>query len=135
MYPKDSVTLDLTLNPGDEVHAKVTYLGNQKFLFSLTDTTNGQSVSITETSTIAERISAEWITEAPVYRHHILPLSDFGPVDFLNASVTVNGKTGPILSDQWAYRSIVMETADRVIKATPSKLVNGDSFSVIWEHP
>ncbi len=135
MYPKDSVTLDLALNPGDEVLAKVTYLGNQEFQLSLTDKTSNQTVSITETSTVAMRSSAEWIAEAPVYQHRILPLSDFGPVDFLNISVTVNGKTGSILSDQWEYRSIVMETPDRIIKATPSELVNGDRFSVVWEHP
>jgi hypothetical protein len=134
LYPKDSVTLGMTLTPGDEVHAKITYMGNQQFQFSLNDTTNAQSVTITETSTIAQRVSAEWIAEAPVYRHHILSLSEFGPVDFLNASVTINGRTGPIDSDQWKFQTIVMEAVDGTIKATPSDLVNGNSFSIIWEH-
>jgi hypothetical protein len=134
VYPRDSVTLDLTLRPGDRVHAKVSYRGSQQFIFSLTDITTNQSVSITETSTIAERSSAEWIAEAPVYRHRILPLSDFGPVEFLNASVTVKGTIGPIMHDEWDYRSIVMEAADGTIKATPTGLITGNSFSIIWEH-
>jgi hypothetical protein len=134
LYPKDSVTLDLTIRPGDDVHAKVDYLGNNEFRFSLTDITTNQSISIIEMSTIAERSSAEWIAEAPVYRRRILPLSDFGPVDFINASVTIKGHTGSIFSDQWDYRSIVMEATDGTIKATPTGLVNGNSFSIVWEH-
>jgi hypothetical protein len=135
MYPKDSVTLNMTLLPGDKVHAKVTYLGDQQFLFSFTDLTNNQSESLSETSAIAERSSAEWIAEAPVYHHRVLPLSDFGPVDFTNVSVTVNGMTGPIMSNGWDYRSIVMEAVDGSIKATPTGLVDGSGFSIIWEHP
>ncbi len=134
LYPRDSVTLDIPLNPGDEVHATITYIGNQQFRFALQDITSGQNISITETSTIAERISAEWIAEAPLYQHKILPLSDFGPVSFINASVTVKGKKGSIRSDQWEYRTVIMESADRVIKATPTGLLNGDSFAIIWEH-
>jgi hypothetical protein len=134
LYPRDSVTLDIPLTPEDEVHATITYIGNQQFRFSLQDITSGQNISITETSTIAERVSAEWIAEAPVYKHKILPLSDFGPVSFLNASVTVKGKKGFIQNDQWEYRTVLMESADGVIKATPTGLLNRDSFAIIWEH-
>jgi hypothetical protein len=134
VYPRNSVNLDMTLLPGDEIHATVAYVGDQQFRFSLTDHTSNQTVSTTETSATAKRSSAEWIAEAPVYHHRILPLSDFGPVDFINASVTVKGVTGSIMNDQWDYRSIVMEAVDGTVKATPTGLVNGNSFSIIWEH-
>ncbi|MDD1678122.1 MAG: hypothetical protein LUO93_02920 [Methanomicrobiales archaeon] len=135
LYPRDSVTLDLVITSGDEIHAKVMYLGDRQFMFSLTDITSNQSVYLNETTTTTvERNSAEWIAEAPVYRHQILPLSEFGPVEFMNVSVTVNGTTGPIISDQWEYRSIVMEAPDGTLKAFPTGVVNENRFTIIWEH-
>ena len=136
MYPKDSVTLDITMKPGDEVHARVEYTGNNKFQFTIRNAANGERDSITDTSTVADRSSAEWIAEAPVFRHRILLLSDFGPVYFLNASVTVKGVTGPITSTRWAYQPIVMKSRGGGMKATPSGLINnGTSFSIMWDHP
>jgi len=135
-FPQNAVIIALNINPGDEIHARIEYTGNDTFRLMITDTTNGNNFSITVVSPDADRNSAEWIVEAPVYRSRILPLSDFGPVDFMNTSVTVNGITGPISNPGWSYRAIVMEARNGTIKATPTFLSTmGSRFRIIWEHP
>lgn len=135
-YPLDSVTLDLNLTPGDEIHAKVEYIGNNTFRYTIRDLTSGEMVSIDEATTVAaERSSAEWIAEAPFLGRRLLPLAEFGPVDFMNAMVTVNGESGPISGRNWEFVPIAMEARGGPFKATPTGLaVNGTSFSIIWEH-
>jgi hypothetical protein len=135
-YPRDSVTLDINITPGDEVHAKVEFIGNNTFRYTIRDMTNQEMVSITEAgSVVAERSSAEWIAEAPFLGRRILPLADFGPVDFMNATVAIHGESGPISGRNWQYRPIVMEARGGPFKATPTGLAaDGSSFSIIWDH-
>ncbi len=135
-YPRGSVNLNITINPGDEVHAKVEYAGNNSFRFTLQDLTSKDEVSFVKTSPVhAGRTSAEWIAEAPVYGHQILPLADFGPVDFMNASVTIKGINGPISSNKWEYQAIIMENRGGLLKAVPTTLMaGGKGFSIKWEH-
>ncbi len=136
LFPQNGVVLDLTIDPGDEIHARIEYIGNDTFRLTITDTTNGDDFSTTVVSPGANRNSAEWIVEAPVYRNRILPLSDFGPVDFMNTSVTVKGVTGPISNPGWRYQAIVMEARNGTLKATPTFLsAMGSSFRIFWEHP
>jgi hypothetical protein len=68
-------------------------------------------------------------------RNRIVPLADFGPVEFRNASVTVNGVTGRISGPGWEYQQILMESRGGLLKATPSALAaGGTGFSVSWDH-
>lgn len=136
LYPQDSVNLDMAINPGDEVHARVEYIGNDTFQLSITDTTTREGFTIRQVSPGAVRNSAEWIAEAPVLRRRILPLADFGPVEFSNTSVTVNGVTGPISNSGWENLPIVMKSRDGSIRATPTFLSGrGEGFRIIREHP
>src|SRR5439155_23382974 len=65
---------------------------------TLTNLTTGQSFRTTQSAPGAARASAEWIVEAP-YRNGVLPLANFGSVNFKNARATINGQTGPIVRD------------------------------------
>jgi len=92
------------------------------------DTTNetfSQSGSVSN----AQRSSAEWIAEAPS-GGSVLPLADFGTVDFTDC--TANGQA----IDTFAAADtdeIDMATKHGVAKATTSTLGNdGESFSVDW---
>lgn len=137
VYPQDSITLNLTVSPGDEVHARVDYLGDNTFRYTIRDLTTVETVSVTDRSrVIADRSSAEWVAEAPTSRRRILPLADFAPVTFTNAAVTVNGESGPISGAKWAYQPIVMESRGGTLKAIPSGLgADGTGFSVVWDKP
>ncbi len=138
IYPLDSITLDLAISPGDEVHAKVEHVSGNTFRYTLSDLTTGETVSFTDHSqATADRSSAEWVAEAPTNgRNRLLPLADFGPVTFTNASVTLNGESGPITDAKWQYEPIIMESRSGTIKATPSTLAaGGTGFTVAWNNP
>ena len=74
-----------------------------------------------------------------------LPLSDFGTVDFTNATATANGHTGTISDSNWTAQPIALGRAARYdvsygverrtrAGATPSSLSSdGSSFSVAWQ--
>ena len=58
----------------------------------------------------------------------VLPLADFGVGSVTDCEVNDApiGDLGP--------QSVVMETKDGVVMATPGDLQNGSSFDVTWEH-
>lgn len=137
VFPEDSVNLDIEISPGDEVTARVEHMSGNTFRYTLRDLTTNRSVSVTHQSRItADRSSAEWIAEAPTDgRNRLLPLADFSPVEFRNASATVNGRTGPISGQGWQYQLIIMESRGGSLKATPSALTaGGTTFSITWDH-
>ena len=78
--------------------------------------------------------SAEWIAEAPsmcAKSCRELPLTDFGAVNFSDASA--NG--GPIDDSAWSFDPLTMVTGNGTAKATPSSLdPTGSAFSIAWQH-
>jgi hypothetical protein len=98
-YPRASVEIgSLSIKPGDVMSAIVYYnSATDRFAVSITDESTGQSFATTGAVAGATRSSAEWITEAPccTLTDGILPLSDFGTVNF--------GKdTGGVAATNWA---------------------------------
>ncbi len=117
MYPADSVTIpSMAIHPGDVMTASVVYDTATKqypsgyFVLSMTDTTTKQSFSIDEANSGYQRSSAEWVVEAPSSNSGVLPLADFSPVTFTNASATINGVTGAIDNSNWQSTAINMGT-------------------------
>jgi hypothetical protein len=138
MYPAGSVNLSLAINPGDKISAYVKNTGPGQFVLSITDVTTGSpAFSTTQTSSQAQQSSAEWIQEAPSSRRGILPLANFGTINFLGASATVNGTTGPA-DNSWSGSTLYqidMVTKTGSPKATTSALSDSgstSSFSVTW---
>ena len=147
LVPAAPVQLNLAIHPGDHITASVDVSGNNTS-FSLTDKTTGQSFSKTVSSPNPDTSSAEWIAEAPSQCDGSgsctpLPLSDFGTVDFTNASATANGHTGPISDSNWTDQAVALGSggteyigygsSQNTAGATPSSLSSdGSSFSVAW---
>ncbi len=91
-YPKPLYTITgITVHNGDSFSASVTYVGNNRFTISITDQITGQSFTQTFKAN-AQRQSAEWIVEAP-YSGGILPLANFGTINFSNAQFMDNTGT------------------------------------------
>jgi hypothetical protein len=96
----------MSIQPGDTITAEVSftaeasYLGSiNAFLLQIRDTRVGgpvQYFSITQSSPVAQRASAEWIVEAPMLGGNEQPLANFGSVHFSGAWATVGSTTGPI---------------------------------------
>lgn len=139
MYPAGSVTLSLTIKPGDTISASVDDAGSGKFALSIMNVTSGHSYSTTQTSSQAQRSSAEWIQEAPSSFTGVLPLANFDTINFSGANATVNGTPGPA-DNSWANSTLYqtnMVTKTGALKAMTSDLSDSgspstSSFSVKW---
>jgi hypothetical protein len=127
MYPAYPVNFSDTVTPGDSFTASVSSDGSGNFTLTLTDNTAGWSETTNQSSTTAQDGSAEVIAEAP-YSNGVLPLSDFGTVDFTGA--TANGS--PIGSTSPTQINLVSNGG--VTEATTSSLdSSGADFSVTWD--
>ena len=141
MYPKWAYEIvGFPVNPGDEISAEVKYASKGAFTLTITnqdvmdESGNPVTFSITQRAPSAQRLSAEWIEEAP-WSSSVLPLANFDTVEFFGCSATLNGHTGPINDSTWQWDAITMETSDDTPKATPSGLTGaGSSFTVTWSH-
>ena len=150
-YPAEAMQTisGLTIKPGNVINASVTY-SSGVFTLLIIDTSTGAYYSTTGTVSGASETSAEWIAEAPSSNFGVLPLANFGKVNFgsdttgvtATCYATVNGDTGSIASFGTAVQSITMATETYnfrthgytvVPKATPSGVSSdGTSFSVTW---
>jgi hypothetical protein len=116
MYPSGAYQITgFPANPGDSISAQVAYVGQTtvqtgngrhkttqvQSVFQLTIVNNSQNVSYTvptsyTTTASAERSSAEWIVEAPSSFRKILPLANFGTVNFSDCYATGLNGSGSI---------------------------------------
>jgi hypothetical protein len=89
IYPSPEVTFTNPVQAGDQLSAAVSYEGNDKFLLTITDSTQHWKRSVTRKLAGAARSSAEVIAEAPccTYKGGILPLTNFGTASFSAAAV------------------------------------------------
>ncbi|MEA2226844.1 MAG: hypothetical protein QOD81_2319 [Solirubrobacteraceae bacterium] len=158
LVPAASQPLALTIHPGDQVSAQVTVHGTTVTV-SLADKTTGKAVTKTLQMPSPDTSSAEWIAETPStaasgLQGEILPLADFGTVDFTKASATAGGHTGSITDSHWTAEQVDLGSPREVFRgpgpgyagppppdslprdqasavATPSPLTsNGSAFSV-----
>ena len=126
MYPHPSYYFGSTVSAGDTMSASVTFSGTNSYKLTLSDLTKGWSSSTTKKLSNAARSSAEVIIEAP-YSGGILPLADFGTVNFSNSLVNgaAIGNTNPV--------SIDMVNSSGAYKDQVSSLSGGENFSATWD--
>jgi hypothetical protein len=115
MYPSAAYKIsNFPANPGDSISAQVKYVGQGTVqvsrrqsvtgsIFQLTIINNTRGVSYTVPSSYttvatAGQSSAEWIVEAPSSAGGILPLANFGTVNFSGCQATGLLGTGSITS-------------------------------------
>src|SRR5262245_18220103 len=128
MYPAFPVNLSGTVRPGDSMTAEVKYNGGRSFTLALIDNSRVWTFTTNQSSSTAARGSAEWIAEAPSSNSGVLPLANFGTVNF--SCCTANGLA---ISSNPNPDAIVMTTANGTVKAQPSVLGSGgSSFGVTW---
>ncbi|MFI5415622.1 MAG: G1 family glutamic endopeptidase [Candidatus Lutacidiplasmatales archaeon] len=145
-YPNPSITISrVTVSPGDTIIASVTYVSSTVgFQVNLTDNTTGASVTHTSLVAGAARSSAEWIAEAPSSGSGLLPLANFGTVQFgqdvTNVTgtntATIGGVTHAIggFSPSSIQRINMINMAFTKFKALTTALTpDGTSFNVTWK--
>src|SRR6266571_4210769 len=136
-YPaRGYTTRGAVVRENDVVRLEVKF-GDGQFMGTISDDTQNWSYSYTNSSiaSIAERLSAEWIVEAPVTQAGIAPLANFDKVYFSQCYATINSRDGPMGSFSLIETSMLgQSTQTRAIPILPLSN-DGTNFSVWWEGP
>jgi hypothetical protein len=129
MLPRASRPVPLRVHAGDSITVDISEQSPDQWLIQFTNNTTGQTYQQTQQYT-SSHSSAEWVEEAPSGgRGGVLPLSNFGNIDFSNGSAVRNGQTVTIASSN--ARAITMVGNDDTALAVPSKLTDdGGGFTV-----
>ncbi len=127
MFPNAPVFYNNAVAPGDAMSASVVANGGGAFTLTLSDQTQGWTQNTDQRSATAQLGSAEIIAEAPSDANSVLPLSNFGTVNFSNVAVDA----APLGNANVA--GLTMVSAGGVTEATPSAIANGSAFSVTWD--
>jgi Tfp pilus assembly protein PilW len=128
ILPNSSVSIPITVRPGDSVTASIQNQGNNLWNISLKDITSGQNfqINIPYTSSFS---SAEWIQEMPSSPNGFIPLDNFGSLQFTAASAVQDGNT--VTPGQSGAQPMTMINTSGQTLATVSALGDdGASFTV-----
>jgi hypothetical protein len=136
MYPGASYAISgFPVQVGDSISASVTYTHDGMFTMTLYNNTRAVSYTVpvaNSTLASAQRISAEWIVEAP-WSGSILPLANFGTAHFTNCTANVNCISGGI--GAFPNIELIMVDTSGNMKAVPTALfADQKSFDVTWKH-
>jgi hypothetical protein len=132
MYPTNSIqTVGTAVRPGDSISASVVRSGTSYTLTVSDSSTSGNTFSITQSCASCANSSAEWIAEAPSSQRGVLPLANFGTWSESGATVT-SGSTSGVISS-YPDDEITMVDSSGLVKALPSDLSSGNSFTVSWK--
>jgi hypothetical protein len=126
MYPADPVYFSNTVEPGDHISASVTFSGTETYKLVLTDSTQGWTQTITKNESGLDRSSAEVITEAPSSDTGVLPLADFGTVNY-----TASDANGTSFASQ-SPTSIIMVDSSGNQEDSTSSISSSGAFSNAW---
>jgi hypothetical protein len=128
IFPAPPVFYNNPVQPADAMSASVTANGNGMFTLTLTDTTQGWTKTTQQSEPNAQLGSAEVIAEAPSNGQQVLPLANFGTVNFGNATAD----NQPLGNEGQNLSAITMASGNTTL-ATPSALNGGNAFSVTWD--
>jgi hypothetical protein len=118
LVPAPSMTLHMSVHPGDVMKARVVVVGHRVVL-SLDDVTRGHHFKRTFHARRVDMTSAEWIVEAPsecvgADTCLSLPLANFGTASFSAAQVQTRlGQWGRILDPEWHHTKISLVPGGR----------------------
>jgi hypothetical protein len=124
LYPAYPVNYSETVRPGDVITETVSFSGSDTYTMTIKDATEDWTKTTKKNSSGDARSSAEVIAEAP-YSGGVLPLADFGTVNFSGSTVD-----GSALSAA-DPTGINMVSGSGAAEATISSL-SGGAFSIAW---
>jgi hypothetical protein len=126
MFPASPVNYANPVEPGDNLSASVTFSGTETYTLVLTDSTQGWTQTTVENESGLDRSSAEVITEAPSSSSGVLPLADFGSVNY-----STSGANGTSLGAQ-SPTEIVMINSSGQDKDSTSGIASSGAFGNTW---
>ena len=136
MYPQNSVTIAMTIKPGDDISASVNYVNSNEFSLSITDVTTDKTYTTTQTldtdgpprQRCFGTTFVSGVDRRSASSSRVLPLANFQTVTFTGASATIGGVTGPIDDSAWQAAKINMVSGSTT-EASTSALADSGSTS------
>ena len=129
LLPDASIAINsVTVKPGDSITVSINQQSPGQWLINMTDNTTNQNyqTTVSYNSSIS---SAEWIEEAPSNGTSVLPLDNFGTLQFSGGATTQNGSQVSI-SGSDAHAVTMVNNGGQSL-ATPSALgSDGASFTI-----
>ena len=125
VFPAAPVFFANPVQPGDAMSASVASDGGGLFTLTLSDATQGWTQTTQQTAADAQLGSAEVIAEAPSSGDSVLPLADFGAVNFTGATAD-----GAPIGNSANLSELTMSSAAGTVLAAPSALTSASAFSV-----
>ncbi len=127
--PQTARQVPFTVKPGDSVTGSITEQGSSnRWAIEINNNTTGENYKTT-VQYRSSRSSAEWIEEAPSAGRRVLPIDDFGTVQFSGGSAIKNGKSVTIAES--GAKPITMAASRGSAVVTPSVLTpDGQGFTV-----
>jgi hypothetical protein len=138
LVPKAPVKMNVAIHSGDKISARVTVSGTSVTV-ALSDDTTGQSATSTLQMSSPDTSSAEWIAEAPsecdstLTNCQPLDLTDFGTVQFTDATTTANGHAGTISDSAWTPSAVEIGDNGAAGAQPTSSNSAGSAFSVKYD--
>jgi len=134
LYPAPRVRIAMVIRPADQLEADVGAVPGGTEL-TIRDVTSGRTFSTMRRGSAGPLTSAEWVAEAPSActgsNCSVLPLANFGTVDFTLCSAVGNGTSATINASGWSADVITMVRSNGTVLAQPSDVtVDGASFNV-----
>ena len=127
MYPKFPVNFSNPVHVGDTMSASVTTDGRGGFTLTISDGT-AWSKTVNARLKSAKLASAEVIAEAPSSSGGVLPLANFGTVNFTSAKAN-----GALLTSSTPGIDPITMQSGSTVKAQPGNISSG-AFSDTWHH-
>ncbi|MEY9894813.1 hypothetical protein ABIA31_008501 [Catenulispora sp. MAP5-51] len=141
MWPYNEVKQGVTVSPGDQISANVTYNpSSNNFTIKVNDLTSGaslsQSVACEWDQNGCKRLTADVISEdIQSSNGGVFPLPNYGTENYTNISFTdASGNTAGITGSYWQNEAFT-QVGNGVTKQTTSATSsNGSAFSTTWQH-
>lgn len=128
MLPASSRTVPLSVTAGDAVTVTISQQSGNDWLIAMKNNTTGGTYNITVQYS-SSNSSAEWVQEAPSIGRGLVPLDQFGTVQFTGASAVKDGKT--MSASALGAKAITMINGQGQAVAQPSTIAgDGSSFTV-----
>ena len=120
------------LTAGDRIITSITYLGNNRFMLSISDTTIGDAHSFSVSVPGTARASVEWIVEDPwsAQIRNYLALPPFQSVSFNGCTAGVRNVVGSIVQNN-AVSISMADNSGNVLAAPQGLNQAGTSFQVV----
>jgi hypothetical protein len=127
--PRASRPVALTINPGDSVTVSIEEQDTDTWRVAMVNNSNGETYEQT-LPYVSSHSSAEWVEEAPSQgRASILPLDQFGALDFTAATTVRNGQTLSI-AEAGAHPITMIDDNGRALAVPTSLGDDGTSFTI-----